>query len=275
MKKLRTLAIVDYVRQRKYCSTNELQKAFEVSPATIQRDIAEIVRSNQLRKVHGGVAILDTPQTPPAPANDAWFGERVMINPEQKRTIAGLAMSLIHDGDVLFFDSSTTALFLARELRNAAFSNLTIITNSLSVMEEFRSFRSSFVQISLGGTFDAHLNAFLGKATQEALRRYHIDKAFVSAAGITNRGLFTHHEALGEFLHLVMQSAKATHVLVDSSKFNKNAVFGICPLTDIRSLITDLPPPAAIAPQVAHVIHPGSPSSEVGTTSLVSASSPA
>ncbi len=257
MKKIRTLAMIDYVRERKYCSTSELQRAFDVSPATIQRDIAEIIRSKQLRKVHGGVAAIETSaNSSSASAADERFGDRVMIHPDEKRTIAKLAIPLISEGDVLFLDSSTTALFLARELRTTSFKNITIITNSASLAEEFRSATLPYSLICLGGTYDAHLNAYLGKATLEWLKRYTLDKAFISAAGITSRGLFTHHEALAEFLENVMRGAKISHALVDSSKFNKNAVFGICSLAEVPSLVTDAPPPSDIAQGVGRVIQP-------------------
>lgn len=52
MKNLRTFAIIDYLKEKKYCSVNELMEHFHVSPATIHRDIASLVKNNQLRKVH-------------------------------------------------------------------------------------------------------------------------------------------------------------------------------------------------------------------------------
>ena len=39
MKNLRTFAIVDYLKTRKYCSVNELMEQFHVSPATIHRTL--------------------------------------------------------------------------------------------------------------------------------------------------------------------------------------------------------------------------------------------
>ena len=59
MKNLRTFAIIDYLKQKKYCSVNELMEHFNVSPTTIHRDITSLVRNNQVRKVHGGVAYID------------------------------------------------------------------------------------------------------------------------------------------------------------------------------------------------------------------------
>jgi DeoR/GlpR family transcriptional regulator of sugar metabolism len=255
MNKVRTLAMVDYVRQRKYCSTAELGRNFAVSPATIQRDISEIVRSKLLRKVHGGVAVFEIAPDAIAQAGNSHFEDRVRINPEKKSSIAHQAESLVEAGDILFLDSSSTALYLARQLQKSSLPNLTIITNSVVIVQEFHLFPSQFVLISLGGTFNAHLNAFLGKATVETLRRYRISKAFVSAAGITTDGLFTYHESNAEFLKMVIEIAKETHALLDSSKFNKSALFAICVLADLASLISDAAPPQVIESALRRVYH--------------------
>jgi DeoR/GlpR family transcriptional regulator of sugar metabolism len=255
MNNVRTLAMVDYVRQRKYCSTAELGRAFDVSPATIQRDISEIVGSKLLRKVHGGVAVFETGPDAVAPAEDSRFEDRVRINPEKKTSIARLAESLVEAADILFLDPSSTALFLARQLQKSRLRNLTIITNSVLIIQEFRLFPSQFVLVSLGGIFDAHLNAFLGKAAIEALRRYQINKAFISAAGITASGLYTYHESHAEFLKVVIEIAKETHGLIDSTKFNKNALCCICTLADIASLISDAAPPPVIEKALRRVHH--------------------
>jgi DeoR/GlpR family transcriptional regulator of sugar metabolism len=246
MNKVRTLAIVDYVRQRKYCSTVELMRAFEVSPATIQRDIGEIVRGKFLRKVHGGVAVLETAPEVAAPADNGRLTDRMQTHPEAKTQIARLAESLVTDGDILFLDSSTTALFLARQLQKSALANLTLVTNSVSIIQEFRLFPPYFVLISVGGSFNPQLNSFLGKAAIETLRKLRVTKAFVSAAGVTVAGLFTYHESHAEFLKAILEVAKETHALLDSSKFNKHAVFEICALDRMDSLISDAPPPALI-----------------------------
>ena len=255
MNNIRTLAMVDYVRQRKYCSTAELGKAFDVSPATIQRDITEIVHKKLLRKVHGGIAVFETTSDAIIPAENSHFEDRMRINPEKKTSIARLAESLLEAGDILFLDSSSTAFFLARQLQKSRLPNLTIITNSVLIIQEFRLFSSAFVLISLGGTFNAHLNAFLGKAAIESLRRYHINKAFISAAGITTGGLFTYHESNAEFLKTVIEIAEQAHALLDSSKFNRNALFPVCALADIGSLISDAAPPPAITSVLRCVHH--------------------
>ena len=60
MKKLRTYAIADYLKEKKYCSLRELIEHFQVSPATMYRDIADLASRGVIKKVHGGIAWQDT-----------------------------------------------------------------------------------------------------------------------------------------------------------------------------------------------------------------------
>jgi DeoR/GlpR family transcriptional regulator of sugar metabolism len=250
MNKVRTLQMVDYVMQRRYCSTDELMRAFQISPATVRRDIADMVRANYLRKVHGGVAVIEAAPEVVRPADDGPLAQRIRANPEQKAQIARFAASLIASGDILFLDSSTTALSVVRQLQKSTLQSLTIVTNSVPIIQEFRLLPARFVLLSVGGSFNAQLNSFLGKAALDALRRFQIDKAFLSAAGITSAGLFTYHESHAEFLKAVLDVARETCFLLDSNKFNKIALFDICPLDGFDTLISDANPPASIGTAV-------------------------
>jgi DeoR/GlpR family transcriptional regulator of sugar metabolism len=252
MSKVRTLQMVDYVNRRKYCSTAELISVFGVSSATVRRDIGEIVRDRRLRKVHGGVAVVDSLPDAVRPAADGPLADRIQANPEEKARIARMAASLVTSGDILFIDSSTTALVFARQLQKSTLTNLTIVTNSVPVIQEFHLFPPRFVLVSVGGSFNAQLNSFLGKAAIDALHRFQIDKAFVSAAGITSAGLFTYHESHAEFLKVVLEVASEAYVLLDSSKFNKNALFEICRLDRFSALVSDAAAPASIQGAVRH-----------------------
>lgn len=253
MNKIRTLAIVDYVKERKYCSSVDLAQAFQVSPATIQRDIAEIVEKNMLRKVHGGVAALEPPLSATATASNNHFTERIAIHPEKKEYIAEVAEKLIEGGDILFLDSSTTSLYLARRLQKSKFPNLTIVTNSVLIIQEFHLFPAYYVLISVGGGFDFQLNSFLGRAAIENLRQLRITKAFFSAVGISKDGVFTYHENHAEFIKMATEIAESAYLLMDSSKFNKTALFPICSAEHIKSLITDALPPSEIAQLIKRV----------------------
>ena len=81
MKNLRTYAIVDYLKQKKYCSIEELTSHFGVSHATMYRDIAELAARDAVQKVHGGIALRERPSGQKYPASSP-FQERISWNRE-------------------------------------------------------------------------------------------------------------------------------------------------------------------------------------------------
>ena len=213
---------------------------FHVSPATIHRDIASLVKNNQLRKVHGGVAYVD-----PVEATDkmtvlsSTFQDRINWNQKLKLKISELAMQEIAEGDIVFLDSSTTVFFLAERLLESSFSNLTIVTNSAMIIQNFHKFPPHYVLISLGGTFDLQLNAFLGQAAIRELERLSVSKAFISAFGIDGNLVTTNHEYHSTLLLKVLEVAKKRYLLADRSKFNRSGLFRLGTRADFDRIISD------------------------------------
>ena len=247
MKTLRSFEILDYLKERKYCSMEELMKRFDVSPATIHRDIAELTGRGLIQKVHGGVAIIESGRNAGPEPLESHFNARISRETARKSVIAELAVRLIEDGDIVFLDSSTTALHLARRMQSLELANLTVLTNSVHIIQEFRLFPQSFVLVGLGGNYNCQLNSMLGKSALEGLRKLRIDKAFVSAVGATVEGLTTYHEDHAEFLAQALRMAERKHLLIDGSKFGRAGLFRFAALADFDAVISDIPLPPEIA----------------------------
>ena len=219
---------------------NELMEHFNVSPATIHRDVSELAQKKLIQKVHGGIALPPEMAEAKQDGLNAHFSVRIDKNTDKKSIIAEKASTEISDGDIIFLDSSTTAFHLARKLQKMNFSNLTIITNSVLIIQEFYLFPPHFILISTGGNFNCQLNSFLGRSAIENLHKLKINKAFISAVGITKDGISTFHENHAGFLKEVFDIAAAAYLLIDSTKFDKSGIFGICPLSRIDHIISDI-----------------------------------
>ena len=141
----RQLGMSAYLRTVRYSSIEDLVTRFGVSVATIHRDIAALVRTGAVRKVHGG-AISTLPEETPVKAaaaasqRDSHFIQRLETNRAAKMLIAERAEGSIVDGDIVFLDSSTTCLCLARRLQSSRLNNLSIVTNSVLIAQEFSVF---------------------------------------------------------------------------------------------------------------------------------------
>ena len=148
-------------------------------------------------------------------------------------------MREISDGDIIFLDSSTTVYYLAHLLEKSSFANLTIITNSVLIIQEFTNFPANYFLVALGGNFDLQLNAFLGQAAMRELEHLRIDKSFISGVGLTEAGVFSRHENHTYFLHRMLELSKTNYLLLNGSKFGKSGLFSIAPLTMFDKVISE------------------------------------
>ena len=219
---MRSYAIIEYVKDREFCPIPELQEKLQVSCATIHRDIAALVKRGVLIRMRGGVA-MGVP-TPVVPMKTA-FQERQTWNCRAKQHIADLAFDRIEEGDILFLDSSTTVSYLAQRLVTANFSSLTIVTNAVSIIQDFHKFPPHYVLIGLGGSYDLQLNSFLGQTAMGELEQLSISKAFVSAFGLCDGRVTTNHEKHFALLSKLMNIAEQKILLIDNSKFNRKGLF--------------------------------------------------
>ena len=238
MKKLRTYAIVDYLKQKKYCSIQELINHFRVSGATMYRDIAELAARDVVQRVHGGIALKERSAGSNQPSGSP-FQERLSWNRERKETIALKALRRIGENDILFLDSSTTVHYLAQLLEKSTFSNLTIVTNSVTIIQNFHKYPSHYVRIGLGGSYDVQLNSFLGQSTLRELEYLEISKAFISAFGVGDDKVTTNHEYHASLLMKVLDLAGHKYLLADRSKFNRNGLFRIAPRRAFDEILSD------------------------------------
>lgn len=222
MEKLRTRLILEYLRKHKSCSMSELMREFNVSSATIHRDVEELAKRDAVERVRGGLVYNET-TTVSQNASD--FSERVVANRKGKMTAARKALSVIREGDIIFLDSSTTVYELALLLRTSQIDHLTIVTNSIAVMQNFRKYPQQWVMIALGGNFDPQLNSILGADAIEQLGRFNLTRAFVSAFGIDEKNVTTNHERQAEILRRVLDSADKRYLLVDRSKFGRTGLY--------------------------------------------------
>lgn len=222
MKNMRSYAIIDYIKDKKFCPIPELQEKLQVSSATIHRDIAALVKRGVIHKMRGGIAMgVPTPVVPMTTA----FQDRLNWNCRAKQTIAEQAFDRIEEGDILFLDSSTTVSWLAQKLLHSNFSNLTIVTNAVSIIQDFHKFPSHYILIGLGGSYDLQLNSFLGQTAMGELEQLSISKAFVSAFGLCDERVTTNNEKHFALLLKLMNIAEQKILLLDRSKFNRKGLF--------------------------------------------------
>ena len=126
----RARSIVDLLTKNGSVVIRELSTAFNVSEETIRRDLERIATSDPtIIRVHGG-AYKQHGMDEDAPLD---FRESIYV--EEKQQIARLCIEKIRPSECVMLDSSTTALYIAKLIRERDLT-LTVITNSQRIAQE-------------------------------------------------------------------------------------------------------------------------------------------
>ena len=225
--------IMELLRRDNKVYVSELAKLFKVTEETIRRDLEKLEGQDLLRRSYGGAIISEST------SEDLPFTKRSNLNSESKQAIASKAYDLIHDGDTIMVDSSTTGQMLLQQLKGR--KRITVITNSIRLMNDFMN--SSFTMICTGGTLRMNSCALTGALACESLRNYYVDFALISCKGLDpQKGIMESNDSESEIKQLMMKQARRTILLADHSKFDKTAFVHCSGSDQIACIVTDVPP---------------------------------
>jgi DeoR/GlpR family transcriptional regulator of sugar metabolism len=222
--------IAELVLKQPFIAAKELAERFDVSLMTIHRDLDELEAHGVLRKVRGGA----TPQASSLFESNVRY--RLTVASEEKQALARAALLQIEPGQAVLIDESTTGLALARLL--PARVPLTVITNSLSVMQELRSVRDIKL-IVLGGDYWPRHEAFCGLACEAAVSALRADVLFMSSTAISGGVAYQPDQDMAIAKRAMIAAAGRRVLLVDHSKFGRVALHRLAPLTAFDLVMTD------------------------------------
>ena len=223
------------------CRVADLALALGVSGETVRRDIKLMAREGLVRKVHGGVALLDAMREPA-------FRQRLHENAQAKKAIADCAAREVHDGDSIMLDSGSTTSYVAEAL--LGHRDLTVMTNSVDIANTLATRHGNRVFMA-GGELRADDGAVLGGGAVAFIEQFRAHIAFLSVGAIDiEDGLMDYHLSEAEFSRAVIERAERTIVVADGSKLGLRALVRIAGLDAIDTLITDSEPAPAFARQL-------------------------
>lgn len=216
--------------------TSTLCALLGTSRETIRRDLENLEARNLLKRIHGGAMGLE-----PSGENGASytsFDKRRTENPEPKEWVAQEAAAYIREGQAIALDSGTTALALAKVIREK-FRSLTVVTNSLAVANEL-SDAQGITLVMTGGIYRPDEEAFVSDIATLIFSKINVDTFFLTTCGISvERGIT--YPRMDEILvqNKMMEAAEQTIVITDSSKLGVNSLVRMCGIEEIAMIITD------------------------------------
>ena len=226
--------ILEKLQAEKRVVVSELSQLYEVSEETIRRDLDKLEKEGLATKSYGGAVINEDVSI------DLPFNIRKNQNVSGKQQMADIAASLVQEGDHFFLDASTTAVFIAKPLKQK--ERLTVITNSMEILLELSDV-SGWNIISTGGVMKEGYLAFLGSKTEDAIRSYYVDKVIISCKALDHEwGIMESQEAFGTTKKAMIASGREKILVVDSTKFDQTAFSVAGKLRDIDVVVTDRKP---------------------------------
>ena len=226
--------ILEKLQEEKRVVVSELSQLYNVSEETIRRDLDKLEKEGLAKKSYGGAVINEDVSI------DLPFNSRKNQNVGGKQKMAELVAGMIDDGEHIFLDASSTAVFVAKALKTK--ERLTVITNSMEILLELSDVTGWNI-ISTGGRMKEGYLAFLGSRTEEAIRSYYADKVIISCKALDHEwGIMESQEAFGSTKRCMMASGRKKILVIDSRKFDRTAFSVAGNLRDVDVVVTDTKP---------------------------------
>ena len=213
---------------------SELAKDFGVTEETIRRDLEKLDRDGIASKTYGGAV------SKRSSGLDLPYSVREGVNVEEKQAIADCIAELIEDGERLMVDSSSTALYVIKRIKDK--KNLTIITNSVKILLELAD-KQDWTVLSTGGVLKKGALSLTGSSAEKMIRSYHVDTAICSCKGLDiTLGVTDSNENDSLIKQAMIASAERRILAVDSEKFDRKSFVKVCEVSDIDVIATDCYP---------------------------------
>lgn len=218
------------VEQAGRMTVAELSERFEVSEATIRRDLEELDDQGWVQRTHGGALRVERATREPP------ILQRFHENQSEKQRIAQAAVGLIQPGETIFLGSGSTVLQIARQLPHPI--QLTVITNSLPVVNELAA-SPDIDLIVIGGMLRSSELSMVGHIAEHDVREFRADRVFMGMRAIDVRHGFT-NDYLPETMtdRAILGIAPQVVVAADHLKFGRVSSVLVGPVTAAQTMIT-------------------------------------
>ncbi len=232
----RMQSVLRMLETRDSVAVAELAQTFSVSEVTVRSDLSELARQGLVARVRGGVRALQRGQS------EVGFDLRLRIESERKQAIARAAAALVDEGEAVALDSSTTAYYLALELR--AKRELVVVTNGLLIAAALADAPGITVLVT-GGMLRLSAMSLVGDLGADVLRTTRINKGFLGARGLSlERGLMDLNPDEARIKQEMADACEQVYGIFDGTKWHRSALLSFVSVDDLYGIVTDASAPA-------------------------------
>ncbi len=228
----RLMKIVSYLKEEGSDNYANIAKVLEVSEGTIRKDLNELDKRGLVKLVRGGAAYAKNNLT------RSELDKRSMINKEEKRELVQELKRFVKNGQAIAINGGTTSIEVAKFLVKN-YSELTIVTNNLTVVDILKE-KKSFQVVVTGGIYYDRENTVIGKQSEDSISNYNTDIALIALNSISLEKDVTDFrtEETG-IINAMVQNTQRAIGLADHSKFDRIACMNVCKLDVFSDVLTD------------------------------------
>ena len=224
--------ILSVLNERPMATVRQLVALTDSSEATVRRDIGALDRQQKLRRMRGGAEAMEPPLPGPPGASLA-PGQGIDLG--RKRAIARRAVEMCADGESIIVNGGTTTFQMVHFL---ASRTMQILTNSFPIAAHLL-YHSRNTVIVTGGTVHREQGIILSPFANDGSRHFSARRMFMGARGIGPQGITEADPLLIQAEEKLVGQAEELVVLVDSSKFARQASLVLCGLDRVSAIVTD------------------------------------
>jgi DeoR/GlpR family transcriptional regulator of sugar metabolism len=229
-------AVLRMLETRDYVQVAELSQAFVVSEVTVRSDLTELARQGLVARIRGGVRALERGHS------EVGFDLRLRLEVDRKRAIARAAAAMVNEGEAVALDASTTAYYLALELRSKR--ELVVVTNGLLVATALADAPGITVLVT-GGMLRLSAMSVVGDFGADVLRTTRINKGFLGARGLSlSRGLMDLNPDEVRIKQEMADACEQVYGIFDGTKWHRSALLAFVSVEELAGIITDSSAPS-------------------------------
>lgn len=228
--------ILELLETRDGAHVSELAEQFSVSEVTIRHDLSELARQGLVARVRGGVRALQSGQS------ELSFDIRLRLEADRKQAIARAAAAMVGEREAVALDSSTTAYYLALELRRKR--DLVVVTNGLLIAAALADAPGITVLVT-GGMLRVPSMSLIGELGAGVLRATRINTGFLGARGLSlEHGLMELNPDEVRMKQEIANACERVVGILDGTKWHRGALLSFVPADRVDAIVTDSSAPS-------------------------------
>jgi DeoR family glycerol-3-phosphate regulon repressor len=230
--------LLEAVRRHVTISVEALAQQLEVTPQTVRRDVKQMEEAKLLTRYHGGVGL-------PSSVENIDYSQRLALNIEAKRRIAGAVAARVPPGCSLLINIGTTTEEVARALIHH--QGLHVVTNNLNVAAILADNPACEVIVA-GGVVRGRDRGIVGEATIDFIRQFKVDIGVIGISSIESDGTLRDFDPREvKVAQAIIAQSREVWLVADRDKFGRHALVRMAHLSQVDMLFTDARPPEALA----------------------------